>query len=162
MVAPTSGELGAIIDAIAVQLGTVDGLRVYKHPPDNIQEFPAAVVRDLQTSNHSAAAEYRATDPQSVYNLEVLILVDMSDDAEAYEELEKYVSANSPSSVKSFMRRVILEGLPAAECVRAEPRRRHQHRWLRAVGMLILGAVPCLLVLQLLPGKTGTAASSLI
>ena len=83
------------------------------------------MIRDLQASNHSAAAEYRATDPQSVYNLEVLILVDLSDDAEAYEELEKYVSANSPSSVKSLMRRVILEGLPAAECVKAEPRRKH-------------------------------------
>ena len=40
--------------------------------------------------------------------------MDLSDDAEAYAELEKYVSANSPSSVKSLMRRVILEGLPAA------------------------------------------------
>ena len=126
MVAPTSGELGAIIDEIAAQLATVDGLRVYKHPRDDIQEFPAAVIRDLQVSNHSAAAEYRATDPQSVYNLEVLILVDMSDDAEAYSELEKYVSSNSPSSVKTLMSSVILEGLPAAECVKAEPRRKHR------------------------------------
>ena len=126
MVAPTSGELKAIIDQMATQLESVDGLRVYMHPPDSIQEFPAAVIRDLQASNHSAAAEYRATDPQSVYNLEVLVLVDLSDDAEAYAELEKYVSADSPSSVKSLMRRVILEGLPAAECVKAEPRRKHK------------------------------------
>ncbi len=126
MVAPASGELKAIIDEMAAQLGRVDGLRVYKYPPDSIQQFPAAVIRDLQSSNHSAAAEYRATNPQSVYNLEVLILVDLSDEREAYEELEKYLSANSPSSVKVLMRRVILEGLPAAECVKAEPRRRHK------------------------------------
>ena len=110
---------------MAVQLDTVDGLRVYKYPVDSVQEFPAAIIRDNQATNQSTLAEYRDTSPSGVYYLEVLVLVDLSDEREAYEELEKYISAGSVSSVKTLMDNTVLSGVQAVECTKAEPRRRY-------------------------------------
>ena len=108
MVAPTTGILKRIIDEMAVQLDTVDNLRVYK------------------ATNQTAVAEYRSTSPEGVYNLEVLVLVDQADEQEAFEELEKYISADSPSSVKTLMDNTVVSGVQAAECIKAEPRRRYR------------------------------------
>ena len=124
MVAPTDGVLKQIIDEMAVQLDTVDNLRVYKYPTDSVQEFPAAIIRDNQATNQTVVAEYRSGTPQAVYHLEVVILVGLADEQEAYEELEKYISADSPSSVKTLMDNTVVSGVQAAECIRAEPRRR--------------------------------------
>ncbi len=71
MVAPTTGIVKRIIDEMAVQLDTVDGLRVYKYPVDSVQEFPAAIIRDNQATNQTVVAEYRSTSPEGVYHLEV-------------------------------------------------------------------------------------------
>ena len=125
MVAPTTGELKLIIDEMAAQLDTVDNLRVYKYPADSVQELPAAIIRDNQATNQTAVAEYRSTSPVSVYNLEVLVLVGLADEQEAYEDLEKYISGDSASSVKTLMSNVIVEGIQAVECVKSEPRRRY-------------------------------------
>ena len=133
MVAPTTGILKRIIDAMVVELDTVDDLRVYKYPVDSVQEFPAAIIRDNRATNQTAAAEYRSTSPEGVYHLEVLVLVDQADEQEAYEELEKYISADSPSSVKTLMDNTVVSGVQAAECIKAEPRRRYEfggtHLW---------------------------------
>jgi hypothetical protein len=125
LVAPTSGKLKSIIDAMASQLDTVDDLRVYKYPPDSIQEFPAAIIRDNHATNQTTLADYRSTSPVALYNLEVLILVAKADEQEAWEELEKYVSADSVSSIKTLMANVVVAGVQTVECIRAEPRRRH-------------------------------------
>ena len=125
MVAPTTGILKQIIDAMATELDTVDGLRVYKYPVDSVQEFVAAIIRDNQATNQTAVAEYRSTSPFVVYNVEVLILVDLADEQEAYEELEKYVSSDSPSSIKTLMDNVSVVGVQDILCTRAEPRRRN-------------------------------------
>ena len=125
MVAPTAGKLKEIIDDIATQLDAVDDLRVYKYPTDSVQEYPAAIIRDNHSSNQTSLAEYRSTTPETVYHLEVLILVALADESEAYDELEKYVSADSPSSVKSLMENVTTTGVQTVECTRAEPRRRY-------------------------------------
>ena len=125
MVAPTTGLLRLIINEMATQLDTIDDLRVYKYPPDSVQEFPAAIIRDSQATNQTAVAEYRSTTPAAVYHLEVLVLVDLAGEQEAYEELEKYISADSPSSVKAIMDATIVNGVQAAECIKTEPRRRY-------------------------------------
>ena len=83
MVAPATGVLKRIIDEMAVQLDTVDGLRVYKYPTDSVQEYPAAIIRDNQATNQTAIAEYRSTNPEGVYHLEVLVLVNLADEQEA-------------------------------------------------------------------------------
>ena len=62
---------------------------------------------------------------KTIYHLEVLILVDLADEQEAYEELEKYISADSSSSVKSLMEAVGTAGVQVVECSRAESRRRY-------------------------------------
>ena len=124
MVAPTTGLLKDTIDEIATKLDTVDNLRVYKYPVDSVQEFPAAIIRDSRATNQTAVAEYRSGSPGAVYHLEVLVLVDLADEQEAYEELEKYISADSPSSVKLLMEFTVQGGV-AVECTRAEPRRRY-------------------------------------
>ena len=117
--------LKQIIDEIATELDTVDGLRVYKYPAEAVQEFPAAIIRDNQASNQTTLAEYRGTTPTVVYHLEVLILVDQADEQEACEELEKYISADSPSSVKAIMDTASVTGVQTMECAKAEPRTRH-------------------------------------
>ena len=125
MVAPTTGLLKQIIDDMATELDTVDDLRVYKYPADSIHEFPAAIIWDNQASNQSALADYRSTSPKTVYHLEVLVLVDLADEQEAYEELEKYISADSVSSVKKLMDNTPPTPIQSRECIRAEPRRRY-------------------------------------
>ena len=110
---------------MAVELDTVDGLRVYKYPVSSVQEVPAAIIRDDQASNQTSVGEYRATSPVAVYHLEVLILVGLADDQEAYEELEKYISGDSASSVKILMDAVVVTGYQTIQCIRAGPRRHH-------------------------------------
>ena len=141
---PTTGVIKRIIDGMAVQLNTVRGLRVYKYPPDSIQELPAAIIRDNSATNQSAMAEYRSTSPRGVYHLEVLVLVNMADEQEAYEELEKYISPDSPSSIKVLMEDTVVPGVRSTECVKAEPRRRHRIGrsdlwgcafWIRSIGI---------------------------
>lgn len=122
MVAPVAGKLKSIVDEIADRLDTVDGLRVYRYPADSVQEFPAAIIRD---DNRATLAEYRSTTPEAVYHLEVLVLVGLAEEQEAYEELEKYVSGDSASSVKALIDGASVNGVQSLECVRAEPRRRY-------------------------------------
>ena len=109
MVAPTTGILKRIIDEMAVQLDTVDDLRVYKYPVDSVQEFPAALIRDNHATNQTVAAEYRSTtsSTEAVYHLEVLVLVDQADEPVDHQSWDN----------------TVVSGVQAAECIKAEPRR---------------------------------------
>ena len=126
MVAPTPGIVKRIVDGMAARLETVEGLRVYRYPAESVQEFPAAVIRDNRDPDRPAMAEYRSAPPSEVYHLEVLVLVQMGDDQEAYDELEKYISADSPSSVRALMAGLTVQGVQATECTGAEPRRKYR------------------------------------
>ncbi len=141
---PTSGVIREIVDAMARQLSTVKGLRVYKYPPASVHEFPAAIIRDTIATNQTTLAEYRSTLPRGVYHLEVLVVVHTSDEEEAYQELEKYISANSPSSIKYLMENTVVFGVQHTECIRAEPRQKHRIGgvdlwgcafWIRSIGI---------------------------
>ena len=110
---------------MAVQLDTVDNLRVYKFPTDIPNEFPAAIIQDIRSGGQSAMADYLGS-TQAVHFLEVLILVDLTDSQEAYEEMGKYVSADSGSSVRALMDLVSVAGVQSVECTRAGPRKRHE------------------------------------
>ena len=92
MVAPSSGVLKGLIDNIATELDTVDDLRVYKYAASSVSEFRAAIIRDIRATAQSVVAAYWANEPTATYHLEVVILVNMADEEEAYAELEKYVS----------------------------------------------------------------------
>ena len=133
MVAPTAGKLKDVIDALALELDKIEGLRVYKYPAENISEFPAAIIRDQGSTDQSAASEFRATTPTVIYNVEVLILVNLGDEQEAFEELEKYISANSSSSIFALMTVITVSGVQSIQLIRATPRLRmvynQQHVW---------------------------------
>ena len=107
---------------MAVQLDTVDDLRVFKFPTDIPNESPTTIIQDVRPVG---IAEYLGS-TQAVHFLEVLILADLTDSQEAYEELEKYVSADSGSSVKALMDLVSVSGVQSVECTKAGPRKRHE------------------------------------
>ena len=127
MVAPTTGALKVLIDEIATNLDAIDGLRVYKYPEPNVTEFPAAIIQDALASSQAAAARYRqGQDPEAVYYLEVIILVDHTDVQQAFQELEKYMSANSSSSIFHLMENGFFTApIRNVFCTRAESRRQY-------------------------------------
>jgi len=133
LVAPTAGKLKEVIDALATELDKIEGLRVYKYPAENISEFPAAIIRDQGSTDQSAASEFRATIPEVIYNVEVLILVNLGDEQEAFEELEKYISSDSSSSIFALMTVIAVSGVQSIHLIRATPRRpmvyNQQHVW---------------------------------
>jgi len=51
--------------------------------------------------------------------------VGLAGEQEAYAELEKYISGDSASTVKTLMSNIINGGIQAVECVRGEPTRRY-------------------------------------
>ena len=142
MVAPATGELKLIIDEMAVQLDTVDNLRVYKYPADSVQQLPAAIIRDNQATNQTAIAEYRSTSPVSVYNLEVLVLVGLADEQEAYEDLEKYISGDSASSVKTLDEQRHSRGYTGGRMREERAQAPLQLRRRQPLGLLLLGQKP--------------------
>jgi hypothetical protein len=85
-------------NGLATRLGTISGLRVYATPPDLVQELPAAVV---------TAGEPFLTYDQLVrgadvrYAFKVLLLVASADEAQAWSDLEPYLSAAGGASVKA-------------------------------------------------------------
>ena len=103
MVAPSSGVLKDLIDNIATELDTIDNLRVYKYATSTVGEYPAAIIQDIRATAQSMVAEYRSTEPTAIYQLEVVILVNLADEEEAYAELEKYVSKEQAGSVRALV-----------------------------------------------------------
>lgn len=88
----------AVRNGLATRLGTISGLRVYTVPPDLVQELPAAVVTAgepfLSYDQLVRGADVR-------YSFKVLLLVASADEAQAWADLEPYLSATGASSVKA-------------------------------------------------------------
>jgi hypothetical protein len=88
----------AVRSGLAARLGTISGLRVYATPPELVQELPAAVV--------TAGAPFLAYDqlmrgPDVHYAFRVLLLVGSADEAQAWADLEPYLTSTGASSVKA-------------------------------------------------------------
>lgn len=90
--------LATVRDGLAARLNTISGLRVYETPPEQVQEFPAAVLTQAEPfasyDQVMGAADVR-------YFFEVLLLVSSGDEAQALADLEPYVSPTGASSVKA-------------------------------------------------------------
>ncbi|HLF05035.1 MAG TPA: hypothetical protein VI855_07435 [Dehalococcoidia bacterium] len=88
----------AVRNGLATRLGTISGLRVYATPPALVQELPAGVVTSgdpfLTYDQLVRGADVR-------YSFRVLLLVDSADEAQAWADLEPYLSATGASSVKA-------------------------------------------------------------
>lgn len=135
MVAPSSGVLKGLIDNIATELDTVDDLRVYKYAASSVSEFPAAIIRYIRATAQSVVAAYWANEPTATYHLEVVILVNMADEEEAYAELEKYVSKDQAASVKALVNGATKPNLVTSIlCTRATARRPFTEYGLGVVG----------------------------
>ena len=67
-------------------------------------------------------SEYRAASPVHVYRLQITVLVAFADEQEAYEELGKYASADSVSSIKTLVGNASVAGIQSIECTRSGPR----------------------------------------
>lgn len=88
----------AVRNGLATRLATISGLRVYATPPDLVQELPAAVVIGgepfLTYDQLVRGADVR-------YAFKVLLLVGSADEAQAWADLEPYLSPTGASSVKA-------------------------------------------------------------
>ena len=111
MVAPTTGKLKTLIDNLATQLETIDNLVVYKYPESYPRRFPCAIIQDSLTRSHM----FNPSSPEAVYFIQVTIFVKQRKDADAFAELEKYISNDSPSSMKSILNNVIVAGITNVE-----------------------------------------------
>ena len=92
--------LAQIRTAITAKLESTGGLRVYPEPPPAVTEFPAVIL-----APDGIAAKYDQTLQGSGvrYSLELLLLVDSGDAAEAWDKLESYVNASGAASVKAAL-----------------------------------------------------------
>jgi hypothetical protein len=90
--------LAAVRDGLVTRLNTISGLRVYETPPDSVPELPAAIV----TQGEPFASYDQVMGAADVrYSFEVLLLVRSADDAQAWADLEPYLSPAGASSVKA-------------------------------------------------------------
>src|SRR5918996_3007208 len=90
--------LTAVRDGLAARLNTISGLRVYETAPAVVQEFPAAILTQMEPfasyDQVMGAADVR-------YSFEVLVLVRSGDEDQALADLEPSVSPAGASSVKA-------------------------------------------------------------
>jgi len=92
--------VAAVRQGLVDRLSTISGLRVYEVPPQQVQEFPAAVLAPAEPfasyDQVMGAADVR-------YIFQVLLLVNSGDEAQALSDLEPYVSPAGGSSVKAVV-----------------------------------------------------------
>ena len=83
---------------LAQRLESIGGLRVYPSPPDAAPELPAAII----TPGDPLADYDQAMGGADVrYSFQVLLLVNSADEAQAWADLEPYVSPTGAASVKA-------------------------------------------------------------
>lgn len=84
-----------VADAVAVQLGTISGLRAYKasETPDSINDLPAVVVLIGETPYNTAfGGEYD-------HVLRVMLLLSKADTPSAYKRLFDYIDPAGDKSI---------------------------------------------------------------
>ena len=115
--------LKLVIDEIAVQLATITGMNVYKSPVlRRPAKYPCCIISDEPAVKMT---EYRPTVPTVVYHIYIHTLVTQRKDQLAYEELEKYISGDSVSSIKEVMQLVTIAGLSDVLVSTTGPRRKY-------------------------------------
>lgn len=90
--------LAAVRGALAIQLDTIAGLRIYDTPPDSVQELPAAIVT-FGPNTATYALTLGAEDVR--FTFQVLLLLGSGDEVQAQQDLEPYLDATGTSSIKA-------------------------------------------------------------
>jgi hypothetical protein len=92
-------DLANVMDEIGDQLDTIDGLRVYRYPPDNVA-VPAAVVaypEDYEFDSTYARGMDRIT------NLPVVVMVGKVSDRASRDRISAYANGAGAKSVKAVI-----------------------------------------------------------
>lgn len=91
-------NLGDVMDEIGDQLDTIEGLRVYRHPPDQVNP-PAAIVT-YPDSYVFDATFGRGSDTME---LQVIVLVGSVSARASRDKLSAYVDGSGPASFKAVL-----------------------------------------------------------
>lgn len=93
-------DLAAVMDELGDRLGTINGLRVHRWPPDNISP-PAAIV------SYPDSYEFDATYSRGMDRVEVpvIVLVGKVSERAARTRLSRYIAGSGPASVKHVLER---------------------------------------------------------
>lgn len=90
-------DLGDVMDEIGDQLDTIDGLRVYRYPPDNPAP-PAAIVSYPDTYTYD---ETFGRGMDRISDLPVIVLVGKVSDRASRDAIAAYVAGSGTKSVKA-------------------------------------------------------------
>ena len=87
-----------VMDDLAARLNTIEGLRVYAFPPDNVQP-PAAVV------NYPEAITYDGTFGRGMdrMTLPVMVMVGRASDRASRDQIAPYVEGSGVKSIKAVL-----------------------------------------------------------
>lgn len=91
-------DLGDVMDEIGDQLDTIDGLRVYRYPPDSVS-VPAAIVTYPDDYEYDKTYS-RGSDGM---NIPVVVMVGKVSERTARDRIAGYINPTGPSSVKSVV-----------------------------------------------------------
>lgn len=92
--------LGDVMDQIGDQLDTINGLRVFRYPPDQPPPAPAAIVTYPDTYTYDATYG-RGMD--RISDLPVVLLVGKVSDRASRDAIAKYVDGSGAESVKAVI-----------------------------------------------------------
>lgn len=92
-------DLGAVMDEVGDQLDTIEGLRVYRYPPDNVQ-VPAAVVTYPETITYDETMR-RGMDRYP--DLAVVVMVGRVSDRASRDHIALYADGAGARSVKAVV-----------------------------------------------------------
>lgn len=91
-------NLADVMDQLGDRIDTIDGLRVYRYPPDNVQ-VPAAVVTYPEEYVYDVTFG-RGTDRMTV---PVIVMVGKVSDRASRDQLAAYVDGSGARSVKAVV-----------------------------------------------------------
>lgn len=110
-------NLADVMDEIADQLRTIDGLRVFAYPPDQPPPAPAAIVTFPDSYTYDATYG-RGMD--RISDLPVVLLVGKVSDRTARDRIAKYVNGSGTDSVKAVLEAGTYTAFDTLRCVRVQ------------------------------------------
>lgn len=93
-------NLADVMDEIGDRLDTIDGLRVFRYPPDGVPPVPAAIVTYPDSYTYD---ETYGRGMDRISSLPVVLLVGKVSDRTARDRITKYVDGSGPESVKAVL-----------------------------------------------------------
>lgn len=109
-------DLGAVMDEVGDQLDTIDGLRVYRYPPDSVS-VPAAVVTYPENISYLETMR-RGMDRYP--DLSVVVMVGKVSDRTSRDRIAAYADGAGDRSIKAVVEAHTYEACDTATVTGAE------------------------------------------